>query len=100
MEWSRNDEFKLITSIATNPRSKGTVFLPGPVEAYEKQAAAQCLTVQEAYNLLARQPKMPADYIMAAIVPAQALNSSTFRDGQVLRTSLSGVRLQLGRRPR
>lgn len=98
LEWAGSPEFALVRALAYNPRTKATVFLPGPVEAYQKQAAAHCLTFQAWYNKMASQPALPADYIRAMIVPSQALNSSRFWDGATLRTAQPAVRLVLGMR--
>lgn len=100
MEWTLNKEFAGLMNYAKNPMSPGTVFLPGSMGAYEQQARAQCMDIVTAFNLLARDPSMPAEYTRSMVAPQQTLNSTSFEEGKVLQTWHSDVRLKLGRRER
>lgn len=99
-EWADNPEFASNRRLSENPNTTATMFLPGPVEAFRRQAEAQCLTLQEWVNEIAKDPKKGAQYVRSYFVPSAAWNSSAFYDGLTLKTFQSGTSgtLVLGRR--
>lgn len=101
LNWANSERFQAMTKIAQNPNLNYTVFLPGPIEAFEKQAAAQCLSLKEWLTEFATNPDMSAQYVQSFFVKG-AYNSSTFTDGKGLpmftRGQQPGDTLVLGRR--
>lgn len=85
--WSNNRALAQIVMMGTNPNANGTVFMPGPKEAFSAEAAALCLTVEEHFDNFAQHPDMAAAYLQSWGVPGVTLHSSRFTDGMVLATS-------------
>jgi hypothetical protein len=94
--------FANMRSISQNPKLNYTVFLPGPMSAFEKQAQAQCLSLKEWLNEIAQDPIMTAQYVQSFFVRGGAVNSKDFYDGMQLMMLTPGQqpenKLVLGRR--
>lgn len=82
--WINSPTFTAMLKIAQDPRQNFTVFLPGPMTAWERQAAAQCLDLKDWLAEIAANPDMASRYIRSFFVPG-AVNSSEFKDGLELR---------------
>jgi hypothetical protein len=99
--WMNSDSFKSMLAIAQNPKNNFTVFLPGPMSAFEQQAKAQCLTLKDWLNEIASNPTMSAQYVRSFFVKG-AYDSSTFYDGIQLPMLMAGQqpgnKLVLGRK--
>lgn len=85
--WTNNPGLSDLVKIFTNPKSQGTMFIPGPKEAYSAEAAALCLTVEEHFDLFVQYPDMATAYLQSWYVPGPSLKSSDFKDGMVLTTN-------------
>jgi hypothetical protein len=64
VEWMANADFKTAVAIGENGEVNATAFLPGPMDAWVEQAAAQCQTLQEFMNAIAENPGVAAQYVM------------------------------------
>lgn len=95
-QWNRDISSLMV--MATSPNLKATAFFVGPSDAYTVQAAAQCLTLREWFNVLLNHTSMTAEYFKVSVVLGKALHSSNFTEGMELRTMQNSVRLTLGER--
>jgi hypothetical protein len=73
-------------ALITNPKTNGTVFIPGSKEAASAEGAASCLTLDELFDIDMQHPNMAIAYLQSWVVPGATLHSSAFRDGMVLET--------------
>jgi hypothetical protein len=87
-----------LKSLATNPKLRGTVFLIGTPDGPMLQAAAQCMTVQDWYDVGLNNPLLTSDYFKASSVLGTALHSSNFTDGMVLKTMNPTVKLTFSKK--
>jgi hypothetical protein len=63
IEWASNEIFSTTYRIARDSKVNATAFLPGPIEAWKEQAAAQCMSLQEFMNTIAANPAVAAQYV-------------------------------------
>jgi len=94
-------------AIAQRDTLPSTVFMPGPQTAFERQAEAQCLTLDQWMRVLIDAgPNLTAAYVQSMILPGKIVNSSTFPSLAMpevkLRTGFAtdAVDLRLGTRER
>jgi hypothetical protein len=87
-----------LKSLATNPNLRGTVFLIGTPDGPMLQAAAQCMTVGDWYDMGLNNPKMATDYFKASSLLGTAVHSSNFTDGMVLKTMNPTVKLNFSKK--
>lgn len=87
-----------IKALATNGRLRATGFYVGSAEEPMQQAAAQCMSLNDWFDVSLSNPKMVSDYIKAATVLGTALHSSDFKDGMVLKTMHPAVNLTLAKK--
>lgn len=106
-EWESSSKMQSQKAIAQRDTLPSTVFMPGPQTAFERQAEAQCLTLDQWMRVLIDAgPNLTAAYVQSMILPGKIVNSSTFPSLAMpevkLRTGFAtdAVDLRLGTRER
>lgn len=106
-EWENSPRMQGAKQVAQRDNFAATVFMPGPREAFERQAAAQCLTLDQWMQVLVDAgPNVTAAYVQGMILLGKKVNSSTFpvlaRTEEKLQTGFAtdAVELVFGTRER
>lgn len=96
--WAKKQALSSLLEMARKPDTKGTVFLPWSEEAFQRQAAALCLTLDELLNAIAEDDGRAAMYVSAVFHPNRVLYSKDFKTGMGI-TTVQGLNFTLHQEP-
>lgn len=96
--WANKTALKPLLEMARQPATKGTLFLPGTKTAFQRQAEALCLTLDELLNAIAEDDGRAAMYVSAVFHPSRVLYSKDFKKDMPI-TTMQGLNFTLHQEP-